>query len=141
MTRWLRFLLLILLVTTWPSSAFGDAGITAEQIFQTNIDWKIVTGTWEVLPEENPLSENGKTQSKASHRALMTLRKDGTCRVFNKLYPAGSDAIWTLEDHKLFITFPNGSLAEHYVYGVRGDFMITRTPASNGTDKLWSRVK
>ena len=70
----------------------------------------------------------------------MTLRKDGTCRL-NKKHPAGSDALWTHDDRKIFVTFSDDSRADFFVYGIRGDFMITRSPPQLGKDELWARVK
>ena len=35
----------------------------------------------------------------------MALRKDGTCRIFNKEHPTGSDGLWTFDDHKMSIAF------------------------------------
>jgi hypothetical protein len=116
-------------------------GVTPEQIYQPSIDWKSVVGTWEILPDENPLAEKNKSSSGASVRTIMTLRKDGTCRVFNEGHPMGSDGLWTFEQHEMFIRFPSGSRAEFYVYGVKGDFMVTRSPIKGGKDQLWSRVK
>jgi hypothetical protein len=116
-------------------------GITPEQIYQPVIDEKDLYGTWEVLSEQNPLDEKPKTNSRASDRMLMTLRKDGTCRIFNKQYPLGSDGQWTLEDHQMVIAFPNGSRTDIYIYGIKRDFMVTLYPAKNGKDLLWARVK
>jgi len=124
-----------------PVLVEGGGGITPEQIYQANLDWKKLIGTWEVLPDRNPLAENSKRNPGRPTRILMTLRKDGTCRIFNKDYPAGSDGLWTIENHQLSISFPDASLIRYYVYGVKGDFMITGASAKNSRDKLWSRVK
>jgi hypothetical protein len=105
------------------------------------IVWDFLMGTWEVLSEETPLAENAEKNGKASPRTLMTLRKDGTCRVFNKDHPSGSDGLWSLEGHHMYISFPNSTVAEYFVYGVKGDFMVTRSPIKDGHDQLWSRVK
>jgi hypothetical protein len=121
--------------------ARGAGGIAPEQIFQPVIDVNNLIGTWEVLPEEHPLEETSKANQNSSHRTLMALRKDGTCRFFNREYPTGSDGLWTFEDHKMFIAFNNGSRVGYYIYGIKGDFMVTRTPVKDGKDQLWSRVK
>lgn len=141
MNLWSRFFLFSLFLALIPEIVTGAGGITPEQIYQHTIKWKRVYGTWEILPEENPLAENGTTRSPASSRTLMTLRKDGTCRVFNKEYPRGSDALWWYEGHEMHISFPAGSRVGFYVYGVKGDFMVTRSPIKGGRDQLWSRVK
>jgi len=116
-------------------------GIAPEQIFQAVIDWHGLIGTWEVLPEEHPLEETGKGPVNSSHRTLMALRKDGTCRLFNKEHPTGSDGLWTFDNHEMLVTLKNGSQIGYYVYGIKGDFMVTRTPVKEGKDQLWSRVK
>ncbi len=134
-----RPFLLVLLILT-PIAAFA-AGITPEQIYQASIKEESLHGTWEVLSEQNPLDEKSKSNARSSDRMLMTLRKDGTCRVFNKEYPLGSDGRWAFEDHQMFITFPNGSKIDFYVYGIKDDFMVTLYPAKNGKDLLWARVK
>lgn len=135
----LLFLILMLVLQTMPAK--GAGGIAPEQIFQPVIDLRHLIGTWEVLPEEHPLEETNKTNLNSAQRTLMALRKDGTCRFFNTEHPTGSDGLWTLEDHKMFITFNNGSRIGYYVYGIKGDFMVTRTPVKEGKDQLWSRVK
>ncbi len=135
----LLFLILVIVLHTIPAS--GAGGIAPEQIFQPVIDLQKLIGTWEVLPDEHPLEETSKTNLNSAQRTLMALRKDGTCRFFNKEHPTGSDGLWTLEDHKMFITFNNGSRLGYYVYGIKGDFMVTRTPVKEGKDQLWSRVK
>jgi len=111
-------------------------GVTPEQMYQTTIDWNNVVGTWEILPDENPLSEKDRGRPKASVRTIMALRKDGTCRVFNEEHPMGSDGLWNYEQHEMYIRLPSGSRAEFYVYGVK-----TRSPIKGGKDQLWSRVK
>jgi hypothetical protein len=116
-------------------------GITPEQIYQASIEWAAVVGTWEVLPEDSPLIERESEGGKLSHRTLMTLRKDGTCRIFNGKHPLGEDGTWTSNDHDMSIRFKTGLHLDLYIYGVKGDFMITRAEAENGTDQLWSRVK
>ena len=116
-------------------------GITPEQIYQSVIDWNNLIGTWEVLPEGSPLEEAPKRGQQASERTLMTLRVDGTCRVFDKNHPNGSDGIWTFDQHEMFMTFKNAPGIEFYVYGVKGDFMVARTPIKGGKDQLWSRIK
>lgn len=137
----LSWLLFMVLIAAGSHLHAQHGGITPEQIYQREIEWAQLIGTWEVLPEENPLAENSKSNPNPSHRTLMTLRKDGTCRVFNKDHPTGSDGMWTFENHEMFITFPNGSPMEYFVYGVKRDFMITRSPIKDGRDQLWSRVK
>jgi len=141
MRRFFSWLLFVGLVAAGSHLHAQQSGITPEQIYQREIEWAHLIGTWEVLPEENPLAENSKSNATPSHRTLMTLRKDGTCRVFNKDHRTGSDAIWTFENHEMFITFPNGSRIEYFVYGVKKDFMITRSPIKDGRDQLWSRIK
>jgi hypothetical protein len=141
MKTWSGFLFLIVLLALHTMPAEGAGGIAPEQIFQRVIDLKHLIGTWEVLPEEHPLEETNKANQDSSYRTLMALRKDGTCRFFNKEHPTGSNGLWTFEDHKMFITFKNGSRIGYYVYGIKGDFMVTRTPVKGGKDQLWSRVK
>jgi hypothetical protein len=141
MNLWSLVPVLLMLLTIFPQAGAADGGITPEKIYQHSIDWKTVVGTWEVLPEEDPLDENNKIRSSASSRTLMTLRKDGTCRIFNKEHPMGSDGLWTFERHEMFVTFSTGSRVEFYVYGVKGDFMVTRSPIKEGRNQLWSRVK
>ena len=137
----------ILLVFTLSCAALilaptaGAEGITPEQIFQSVIDWNSLIGTWEVLPERSPLQEKSRSNEQMSDRTLMTLRVDGTCRVFDKAHPHGSDGLWTFEDHEMFITFKNAAGIELYIYGVKADFMVTRSPIKGGKDQLWSRIK
>jgi hypothetical protein len=132
---------LFLFIAAFPRILPGAGGITPEQIYQPTIDWNKLIGTWEVLPDEHPLGEKVKNNRRQGDRMLMTLRKDGTCRVFNKEYPLGSDGIWTSEDHKMIITFPDGGKLDLFIYGIKGDFMVAMTPINNGKDFLWSRVK
>ena len=119
----------------------GSGGITPEQIFQHSVDWQSLIATWEALPDEHPLGAKDSGNSKPATRVLMTLRKDGTCRVFNQEHPMGSDGLWTLEDHEMFMTLPGGSKMEFFVYGIKGGFMVTRSPIHGGKDQLWARVK
>lgn len=123
------------------SPAARAGGITPEQIYQHAIDWNALMGTWEVLPEGNPLEEEPKGSLPASERTLMTLRVDGTCRVFDRDHPSGSDGLWTFDQHEMYITFKNAPGIELYIYGVKSGFMVTRTPIKNGKDQLWSRIK
>ena len=141
MKTWSGLLFLSLMIAFHAISAMGAGGIAPEQIFQAVIDFQSLMGTWEVLPEEHPLEETGKANANSSVRTLMALRKDGTCRIFNKEHPTGSDGLWTFDDHEMSITFKNGSQVGYYVYGIKGDFMVTRTPVKKGKDQLWSRVK
>lgn len=119
----------------------GGNGITPEQIYQPEIKLHHLIGTWEILPENNPLAEATKTNPSVSQRTLMTLRVDGTCRIFDKTHPEGSDGLWTFEDHAMYITFKNSPGIEFYVYGVKADFMVTRSPIKQGKDQLWSKIK
>ena len=135
------FFVIILLAALVPQFATAGGGITPEQIYQPKIDWQLLIGTWEVLPDENPLSETAKNDPKPKFRVIMALRKDGTCRIFTRNHRAGSDGLWTFEDHKMFIKLPDGSVNDYYVYGVKQDFMMTRSPENGGRDQLWSRVK
>lgn len=136
---WLVFPALLLLAIPGPS--LGGGGITPEQIYQPTIDWKVLIGTWEVLPDDNPLCEKPKKIQGSSRRILMSLRKDGTCRIFNEQYPAGSDGLWTFEKHRMFISFPNADRLEYYVYGVKKGFMVTRSNGEKARHLLWSRVR
>ena len=133
--------ILFLFMACLPRILPAAGGITPEQIYQPTIDWDKLIGTWEVLPDEHPLGEKVKNNRRPSDRMLMTLRKDGTCRVFNKEYPLGSDGLWTSEDHKMIITFTDGGQLDLFIYGIKGDFMVAMTPIKNGKDFLWSRVK
>lgn len=135
------FLFFVFCLAIFPRVGQAAGGITPEQVYQETVEWTAVVGTWEILPEENPLAENGKSASKVTNRTLMTLRKDGTCRIFNKEHPMGSDGMWYYEKHKMFVTLPTGSRVGFFVYGVKGDFMVTRSLDEKGKDQLWSRVK
>lgn len=134
-------IILALFIAAFPRVLLGAGGITPEQIYQPTIDWNKLIGTWEVLPDDNPLDEKVKNNRRSTDRMLMTLRKDGTCRVFNKEYPQGSDGLWTSEGHQMIITFPNGGKLDLFIYGIKGDFMMAMSPINNGKDLLWSRVK
>lgn len=134
-------LLIFLAILHGMPPAHAAAGITPEQIYQAKIDWDKVIGTWEALPDDDPLAENGQNGGKRAQPTLMTLRKDGTCRVLNKERPLGSDGLWTSNDHSMSITFPDKAHMELYVYGLKGDFMITQSPPRTGKDQLWGRVK
>ena len=116
-------------------------GITPEQIYQADIDQQKLLGTWEKLPEVNPLSEAPGRNSNQGFRTLMTLRKDGTCRIFDSSNPSGTDGIWTYKDHGISITLSQATHLEFFIYGIKDDFMVTRSPINRGTDQLWSRVK
>ena len=131
----------LLCVLTVARTGLGEAGISPEQIYQPSVNWNSVVGTWEILPDESPLSENQGKEPQRAVRTIMTLRKDGTCRVFDSKHPAGADCLWTYEDHEMFIRFPDGSNVGLFVYGVRGDYMVTRSPIKGAKDQLWSRVK
>ncbi len=119
----------------------GEVGITPEQIYSPHIDFKQLIDTWEVLPSDDPLSEKPNLKRNSSQRILMTLRKDGTCRIFNEDHPNGSDGLWTYENHRMQIKFPSGSSIEYFIYGVRGDYMVTHVSGKDGRHQLWSRVK
>ncbi|MGC8658959.1 MAG: hypothetical protein ACP5U1_07790 [Desulfomonilaceae bacterium] len=116
-------------------------GIAPEQIYQPEIDWQKILGTWEKLPEVTPLSEIPNQGSTQGFRTLMTLRKDGTCRVFNADNPSGIDGVWTHKDHAMFVTISQTNRLEFFIYGIKDGFMVTRSPLRNGLDQLWSRVK
>jgi hypothetical protein len=116
-------------------------GLAPEQIYQSSVDAKALIGTWEILPDENPLAEKEKNGETTSPRVLMAIRKDGTCRIFNADHPAGADATWVFEDHELVVTFKNSNRIDFFVYGIKSDFMVARSPVKNGKDQLWSRVK
>jgi len=131
----------LLISVTLSATTILAGGATPEQIYQPVINWDRVEGTWEILPDENPLAEKGKGRPQGQFRTIMTLRKDGTCRVFNEDHPMGTDGTWNRQEHEMFISFPSGTRVEFYVYGVKGDFMVTRSPIKGGKDQLWSRVK
>jgi len=130
----------IFLFTLGHQVVFGN-GIVPEEIYQSTIDWKNLVGTWEVLPERNFLGETPEKRDQSTERILMTLRVDGTCRLFNRDHPTGLDGLWEIENHGLVIRLTNGRKLESYVYGVKGDFMIARSDTNVGKDVLWSRVK
>jgi hypothetical protein len=134
-------IILALFIAVFPPVAPAAGGITPERVYQPSIDWSKLIGTWEVLPNDHPLGEKVNNNRRPSDRTLMTLRKDGTCRVFNKEYPLGSDGLWASEGHEMIITFPNGGKFSLFIYGIKGDFMMAMTPIKNGKDFLWSRVK
>lgn len=133
--------LVTLLVALSPVGPGDSGGVTPEQIFQQQIDWNSLVGSWEILPPDNPLAEAGQEGKKVTENTLMALRKDGTCRMFDRDHPLGADGLWTLENHDLVLTFPKGGPLHFYVYGVKGDFMITRILGRNSGYQLWSRVK
>jgi hypothetical protein len=137
---WSLFLLFAMLFPA-AGPVLAGGGITPEQIYQAKIDWDRVIGTWEALPDDDPLAETEKNSSKPSHPTLITLRKDGTCRVLSKERPLGSDGLWTASDHGMIINFPDTSRMELYVYGLTGEFMITQCPPETGKDQLWGRVR
>jgi len=139
--RFCFFIISFVMVVVLSRILFAEGGITPEQIYQQGIDWNKLIGTWEVLPDDHPLNEKVKNNRRPTDRMLMTLRKDGTCRVFSKEYPLGSDGVWKSDDHQMLITFPNGSTLDLFVYGIKGDFMMASSPIKNGKDLLWSRVK
>lgn len=141
MRFWPGVLVFAVVAALMPHATQSADGVTPEQIFQPVIDLNALIGTWEALPEDNPLDEKGKRITSASHRVLLTLRKDGTCRMFKHDNPTGSDGIWTLEDHDMSVRFQDGSRMEFYVYGAKWGFMVTRSPIKDGTDQLWSTVK
>ncbi len=119
----------------------GPIGMTPEQIFQTSIDWQDVFGTWEAIPEDHPLAEQSPRMLRRQSGTLITLRKDGTCRMFDREHPTGADGIWTFENHEMFIKLNGEKQQDFYVYGIKGDFMMTRSPSKGGKDQLWSRVR
>jgi hypothetical protein len=128
------------ILSAWHIPVSGAGGITPEQIFQHTIDWQSLIATWEALPDEHPLGEKEPGNSKSTARVLMTLRKDGTCRVFNQAHPMGSDGLWTLDGHQMFLSLAGDSKIEFFVYGVKGGFMVTRSPFEGGRDQLWARI-
>jgi hypothetical protein len=116
-------------------------GIAPEEIYQQNLDLASMFGTWEKLPEINPLAEKSEGKTNSEFRTLLTLRKDGTCRVFDRENVSGSDGTWKHENHNMIIMLAGSIKLEYFVYGIKGDFMVTRSPLQNGVDQLWSRVK
>lgn len=133
--------IVLMLLCAIPSVAWSANGITPEQIYQPTIDWQSIVGTWEVLPEDSPLAERDNPMPRTSSRTLMTLRKDGTCRIFGPDHPTGADGLWTFEDHELYLKMRGQKDIGYYVYGIKSDFMITRSPVIDGRDQLWARVK
>lgn len=134
-------LFFLIACTLTCQTGLASGGITPEQIFQPTIDWPSLIGTWEVLPDDSPLAEPDKSDAKAKIRTMLALRKDGTCRIFDPNHPNGSDGLWTWKDHEMVITLPGSAHVDFYVYGIKGDFMITRSPIKDGKDQLWSRIK
>lgn len=132
--------LAVLFNLTMAYWCFG-VGITPEQIYQDHINWEMALGTWEKLPEVNPLSESNRSRSDQGFRTLMTLRKDGTCRIFNAENQTGIDGEWRHENHCMFITLRGTTKLEFFVYGIKNDFMVTRSPLKSFVNQLWSRVK
>jgi hypothetical protein len=132
---------LVLTMALVPHNIRAGEGIAPEQIFQSVVDWNKLVGTWEALPNVDPLNEKAEAVENTSNRVLMTLRKDGTCRIFNKDHPTGTDGLWTFGDHDMFVKFKNGRHLGFFVYGIKGDFMVTRSPIKAGKDQLWSKVK
>ena len=140
-TFWMVFLVVMCGAYLDGTHRLSAQGITPEQIFQPTLNMNDMIATWEALPEENPLEEKAGPKTEALRRSLLTLRRDGTCRVFDKENPSGSDCIWSLEEHELHIRFPAGVAQEFFVYGVKSEFMVTRSPIKGGRDQLWSKVK
>jgi hypothetical protein len=141
MKVWALCLVFLVCCGLSPQISIASSNITPEQIFQPDIHWPSLIGTWEVLPEDSPLAEPETNGQKAKIRTMLALRKDGTCRIFDHNHPTGSDGLWTWKDHEMVITLPGSANVGFYVYGIKGDFMITRSPIKNGKDQLWSRVK
>ncbi|MEW6139801.1 MAG: hypothetical protein AB1733_16380 [Thermodesulfobacteriota bacterium] len=133
--------LIILFLLGLVGAASAAGGISPEQIYQPSIAAESVVGTWELLPDDNPLGEKPAQKKEDAVRIIMTLRKDGTCRLFDRNHPAGTDGLWNIENHTMVIRLPSGSNVGFFVYGVRGDYMVTRSPIKGGIDQLWSRVK
>ncbi len=115
-------------------------GIAPEQIFQSTLRMKDLIGSWEALLEHHPLEEKSVASDRKA-RTLLTLRRDGTSRLFDQANPTGTDGLWTLEDHLLQIKFKNQSQKTFFIYGIKMDFMVTRTPMKDGRDQLWSKIK
>jgi len=141
MKLWPLSLVFLVFYALTSQISVASGGITPEQIFQPTIDWPTLIGTWEVLPEDSPLAEPDKSNASTKIRTMLALRKDGTCRIFDPNHPNGSDGLWTWKDHEMVITLPGSANVDFYVYGIKGDFMITRSPVKGGKDQLWSRVK
>lgn len=121
------------------SAAAG--GVTPEQIYQPRLQLDHLVGAWELLPDEYPFDEKQGAGHKTRTREMMALRKDGTCRIFSAEHPTGVDGTWTLDDHSMFIKPTNGPRIDRFVYGVRADFMMTRSPIKEGRDQLWARIR
>jgi hypothetical protein len=137
-----------ILITTVPivlgcafSMGIAAEGLKPEQIYQPKIDCNTAIGTWEILPDTPPLEKKDKDPEKPANRTLMTLRKDGTCRLFDDDHPLGADGKWTCGDHELTILLSKEVRLELFVYGIKGDFMITTVRNGQTPDQLWSRVK
>jgi hypothetical protein len=141
MKRRLHLVILLLLVWLPMVVIAGSIGIKPEQIFQPTVELHTLFGTWEVLPDDSPLEENTGSGPELRQRTLLTLRKDRTCRLIDREHPTGSDGLWTFEEHAVAISLPNGLRVELFVYGVKGDFMMTRSALKDGTEQLWGRVK
>lgn len=140
MNHWLPVVAILIVLGAGNPQGPGG-GVTPEQIFQQHLDWNSLVATWEILPHDNPLAESDNGEKKATDNTLMALRKDGTCRVFDRDHPLGADGLWTVDGHDLVITFPKGPKLHLYVYGVKADFMITRVMGRSPLYQLWSRVK
>jgi hypothetical protein len=135
-----RLIILIMLGILMNACVAYAGGVAPEQIFQHKLSVEQLVGVWELLPDENPLEDRRDASPRSRIRTMMALRKDGTCRVFSAQHPAGLDGTWSLDDHRMSVTLTNAKKIHHYVYGVRGDFMVTRTPVKAGRDELWARV-
>ena len=107
MNFWSRFFVFSLFLALVPQIASAAGGITPEQIYQKAIHWPRVYGTWEILPEENPLAENGTNRSAASRSvrssgghfsrfltaALIALKRDSAKTVISAIaFQLGSPA-------------------------------------------------
>jgi hypothetical protein len=115
-------------------------GISPEQIYQNVINMSEVLGTWEALPEDHPLEES-KNKNLATIRDLLTIRQDGTCRIFDETKPNGVDGIWELDDHELRMKFRDTTKKIFFIYGIRNNFMVTRSETQMGKHQLWAKVK
>lgn len=136
------YLLLGTLLLALPISGHAQ-GVTPEQIYQQVISVDEITGAWEILPEENPLTDSGN-ENKDSRRKLLTLRKDGTCRILDEVNHVVTDGTWRLDEHELHLHPKGGSKSAYrtyFVYGIRNGFMVTRLKGVKGKDELWSRIK
>lgn len=136
------YLLLGTLLLSVPVTTHAQ-GVTPEQIYQQVVSVNDITGAWEILPQENPLMETGN-ENKDSRRKLLTLRKDGTCRILDEADQVVTDGTWRLDDHELHL-HPKGGAKKAYrtyfVYGIRNGFMVTRLKGAKAKDELWSRIK